>query len=362
MIHGNGARQIASMRRRGFTLVELLVVIAIIGILVALLLPAVQAAREAARRMECSNHLKQLGLGLHNYHDINKRFPPGSFPQYIVSGQWINYGTGGSWHISILPFMEQQTIYELINIPNPPRGAAGSWNGMPHVRETPFGNTTLAGTTVSYARCPSDSSPAVVHGDFGPIAVTNYAASQGTMRMDYFGSCLQYNTQLRQLVDVNWYPNEHGPSAYPGGHVANLWGDCRDAGSCSGVFGTLDYGASINEIRDGTTNTICIGEILPECAESYGRYGNDMWSYSGISMKRFTNAPINFDTCPPHDPANPCDVATDSQAKRGFKSRHPGGAFFTLCDGSVRFLSENMDLTTYWRLGDRADGKVVAEY
>lgn len=345
---------------RGFTLVELLVVIAIIGILIAILLPAVQAAREAARRVQCVNHLKQLGLGLQIYHDTHQRFPPGSFPNYIVSQTWINYGTGGSWHISLLPFMEQQTIYDQINIPNPPSG--GGWNGTGHVRDTPIDNTKLAGTTVPYARCPSDPSPSVVQNAAGPVAITNYAACQGTMRMDGYGSCLQYNGALRQLLDVALFPNQWGPYAYPGGWVANLWGDCRDANSCSGVFGTLDYGAKIGEITDGTTNVICIGEILPECAEWYGAYGNDMWSYNRLSMKRFTNAPINFDTCPPHDPADLCDVATDSQGSRGFKSRHPGGALFTLCDGSVRFLSQSMDLKTYWRLGDRADGEVVSGF
>lgn len=239
----------AEVGHRGFTLVELLVVISVIGILVALLLPAVQAAREAARRMQCQNHLKQLGLAFHHYHDSHHSFPPGDGYGYRQGNTWI-YGTA-SWHLFILPYMEQSSLYEQVSIENPPGRDVGN---------TPIGNTTLAGTTVPYARCPSDTGPPVFQGPSGPIALTNYGANRGTMRMDNQGGCLQFNTQLRPLTHLR--PN---PSPTASEWLANLWGDCVDAQTCSGIIGNVGYGARLHEIQDGTSNVVCVGEYLPSC-------------------------------------------------------------------------------------------------
>lgn len=333
-----------SKSSRGFTLVELLVVIAIIGLLIAMLLPAVQAAREAARRMQCSNHLKQLALSFHNYHDVHRSFPIGDGIGRVQGGVWVYSGTA-AWHAFILPYMEQNALYDLIDFINPPGG---------HVKNTIVGDTTLGGTTVPYARCPSDTGPAIYQGVDGPVALTNYAGNHGTMRMDYFGGCLQFNTQLRPLLDRR-------PSPIPGNQpLANRWGDCVDAETCSGIMGNLGYGARFSEITDGTSNVICLGEMLPECR--WDGQVRDMWSYNNASVVTYTNAPINFDTCPPHDPANPCDTTNQGLLARGFKSRHPGGAQFAFCDGRVRFLSETMDLTTYWQLGDRSDRSPVSDF
>ncbi len=326
--------------RRGFTLIELLVVIAIIAILIGLLLPAVQQAREAARRTQCKNNLKQMGLAWHNYHDTFNQFPPGSMR-----------GIAASWHVFILPYMEQAPLYNQLNL------SSAIFGG---IRSTvlPSGKP-LAGTTVPYAKCPTDDYPAVTdYGAFvpdtsGPNATTNYAANRGTMRYDSFGDCLQYNTELRTLVGAVNVP--------PFGSLANTWGDCAFSQDCSGVIGNIFYGAKIAEIPDGTSNCIMIGEVLPSCAD-FQYFSGDMWSYNRISNNTgWTNFPINFDTCPPHDPSNPCDNRGKAPA-RGFKSKHVGGAQVTLCDGSVRFLSANLDLTTLWRLGDRADGNVIGEF
>lgn len=318
---------------RGFTLVELLVVIMIIGILISLLLPAVQAAREAARSMQCCNNLKQYATAFHNYHDVHQQFPPG--------GARSTAGNpGATWTVFILPFMEEAPLYDMIDFRNPSGG---------HIRETPVGSTKLAGTTVSYARCPSDGYPSVLQTTGGPVAITNYAANRGMINPTSWGSMAC--SQLYRVIAAPPRP-------------ASPWGDCSNAGTCSGIMANdLCWGASIAEITDGTSNTICLGEILPECRSDAQVYGGDMWSYNRIAIQTFTNAPINFDTCPPYTAGNPCDNGNDPNLGAfGFKSRHPGGANLAFCDASVRSLSETMDSTTYWRLGDHADNQIVGSY
>lgn len=346
--------------QHGFTLVELLVVIAIIAILIALLLPAVQAAREAARRTQCVNNLKQMGVAFHNYNAIFDRFPPGAFQGQDRNGSWW-YGTGGSWHVSILPFMEQSAIYDQINLAQPPL------SGHPiiprQVADTVINGVNLRGINVSYGTCPSDEFPDVVknapansYGQGpGDVAVTNYAGNRGVMRLDHHGGCQQFSHELRPLFNAHFVHQAFL------GHEATLWGDCVTSHGCSGIMGNAGYGAKIVEIFDGTSNTLCIGEILPECRDDTMVYGGDMWSYNQHSNNTFTNAPPNFDTCPPFN-QGPCDSASDWPASRGFKSKHPGGVQYTLCDGSVRFITESIDLNTYWRLGDRADGYVVGDF
>jgi prepilin-type N-terminal cleavage/methylation domain-containing protein/prepilin-type processing-associated H-X9-DG protein len=345
----NGKRQMAiEETSSGFTLVELLVVITIIGILIALLLPAVQAAREAARSMQCANHIRQYAVAFHNYHDARGQFPPGGVARY-TSGT-IDYGAGATWTVFILPFMEQQALSDQIWRLVPPGG---------HVRDTLIGNQKLAGTTVPYARCPSDGYPTVVETADGPVATTNYSANRGTMRMDKLvGSCAQFNSEAlvppRTRVGVMNMP--------PFGALASLWGaDCMSAGTCSGIMGNFAWGARIEEITDGTSNTLGLGEILPFCRDDAKIWGGDMWSYNRIAINTHTNAPINFDTCSENS-ADPCHRDTAYQVSRGFKSRHPGGANFAFCDASTRFLSENIDLATYWRLGDQADDQLIGNY
>ena len=335
--------------RYGFTLVELLVVIAIIAILIALLLPAVQAAREAARRSQCVNNLKQMALAFHNYESTYGRFPPGAFQGALVYGSW-HYGSGGNWHVTILPYMEQGPMYDQLDLANPP-----SYPGVggPHVAETLINGVKMRGLTVPYATCPTDdhapvifNAPANNDGQGpGDIAVTNYAANRGVMDLRWHGGCQQFNNVLRITHERDKHP--------AWGMMANYWGDCLSSKACSGIIGNAGYGAKLAEIRDGTSNTFAIGEILPECRDDIGWYGSDMWSYNRHPTNTFANAPPNFDTCPEF--TGGCDNKSDWIGSRAFKSKHPGGVNFGLCDGSVRFISDTIDLQTYWRLGERAD-------
>ncbi len=226
------------LNRLAFTLVELLVVIAIIGILVALLLPAIQAAREAARRTECSNNLKQYGLALHNYHDTYKKFP-------IAGQNWGKPHIG--WQPRILPFAEQQdlwdTVYEWGETQN--NGNEYYHAPMPIPSNT---NRRARQVQVPYARCPSDAI-----GDLeinGGWVSGNYCGSLGSQDTPSAnGSCNLFRT-----------PNVHYED--PQGNADH--GNTTNKGNISGMFGRLlSSGIGMPDVLDGTANTIFVGEILP---------------------------------------------------------------------------------------------------
>jgi len=212
----------SSSKRRGFTLVELLVVIAIIGILIALLLPAVQAAREAARRSQCTNNLKQMGLALHNYHDVQRSFPLGAYAGPVTP---VNL-TGSNWRTALLPYLEQGTVYSKLSFGYDFCGCSGY----------PFGggNGALSGLKIDAFVCPSSTVDAFTD------TVGSPANSQKSLMIQYAGIC----------------------GAYP-----------DPAGRTTGVCSTGGYGPACatgllisNDIRgmhhaiDGTSNTIILGE------------------------------------------------------------------------------------------------------
>ena len=203
------------VRQRGFTLVELLVVIAIIGILVALLLPAVQAAREAARRISCTNNMKQLALALHNYHDSFKTFPPAAVWGTPVVGQTYEAAYHHTWLVMVLPYIEQQTLYDRIDKPLP------IWGQF------------AVGQQVPLLRCPSDGDfkrPNETHG----IAITNYSGSEG------------YHWWPTATVDSNWWR----------GAGYNVPDPAMDM---SGLF-TVTRTNNFANMSDGTSNTVVLAE------------------------------------------------------------------------------------------------------
>lgn len=333
-------------RNRAFTLIELLVVIAIIGVLVGLLLPAVQAAREAARRMSCSNNLKQLGLALHNYHDVQKRFPI----NYLDWGQ--SPPTRGSHLVRLFPFMEQQPAHDVFQ-------TGFQTTGNPEDVVLADGQL-LRQSIIPGFICPSDSHDGWINGK--DRAVTNYAGSMGAQLMQSPNGC-----NLSTIVGTNPLDtNGDGESWFGTGDRER--GDWGDYNRISGVFGRgggppslYTWAARLNDITDGTSNVIAMGEVRPFC----GDHARNGWMHSN-AIWFATTAPINFNTCPgerglsPNNDANPpCNQLQAWNTSMGFKSKHPGGAQFVFCDGSVHFLSDTVDYTTYQRFGDRRDGQPV---
>ena len=299
--------------RNGFTLVELLVVIAIIGILVALLLPAVQAAREAARRMSCSNNIKQIVLAVHNYEDSVKTLPPGSFWACHPNGEWR-----GSILIHILPFMEQQPLYDQFDFNVTTDGQLGDDGRL-------IGATIIEGYI-----CPSDTNTKLSPNG---RAIHNYVANNGpTAHID--------NPNCRCSTAAAW--NSFALSPY----------ERRD--DFAGPFYRRCISQKHADIRDGLSNTIFFGETLRDC--SAHTLQGWAWSNNGNGLVS-TQVPMNIDTCSKDASADPCNRPCNWSAELAFKSRHPGGCQFGFGDGSVHYLSESIDHWTYQYLGAKADGE-----
>ena len=306
-----------------FTLVELLVVIAIIGILVALLLPAIQAARESARRTECNNNLKQLGVALQTYHDVYKRYPIGSRhndpANTPVRALWSSGPhRKGSILVKLLPFIERQGLYDPLDQLGDVEGQIDAYS--PRVQMDPY-------------RCPTDP-----YENTGSPP-TNYAKSMGSQAMSG-RSCSTYNGHLQ---------GSHG-------HGSTEVGD-----NVSGIFSRFSWATRMAGVTDGTSTTIIMGEILPKCGDHHRggwRNSNALWTS--------TRAPINYPTCPGEPPGfagtDGCHADANWQTSQGFKSKHPGGAQFVFCDGSVHFLQDSINYTTYQRLGCRRDGDSIGTY
>ncbi len=295
--------------RRGFTLVELLVVIAIIGILVGLLLPAVQAAREAARRMSCSNNLKQIGLALHTYHDTLKRFPPGGWNE-------ANRGTRLAWTVSILPYIEQSNLYNSFNF------NLGNYTGA---------NLIPVATPVKTYLCPSNRLKFNMNGTV-PNSGEN-PPSGFAYTTHYYG--IMGPKGINPAIAGGTTPFSHDPN--PTGH-----GGYSDTGVLYRNSKTR-----IAEITDGTSNTLVVGEISYERANCYRSWGRGV---SGSTSGGAKNAEFGINIQPYNGSNNFNSVS--------FGSQHTGGCQFAVGDGSVRFLSQNIDMAAYWAALTRSGGEV----
>ncbi len=301
-----------SRTHRGFTLIELLVVIAIIAILIALLLPAVQQAREAARRTQCKNNLKQIGLALHNYHDVARMFPSGWIAVDENRRPSAHEGTSGvGWATMILPQMEQANIYQLFD---------------PKLPLTDPINALFLSNQIAAYKCPSDPQPETFllseEGGGGVIAVlpiANYVGSFGTEELD---GCENAPGNLPVMAD----------------------GTCRG----DGIF-YHNSSVRLSHITDGTTNTIMVGERKTVPSLDWYTSWPGMIAEGEEAFQRVCASADH----PPNDPNTHFD---------DFSSQHVGGAQFCLGDGSVRFISENIDRGVYQSLATIQGGEVVGEF
>ncbi|HWB14237.1 MAG TPA: DUF1559 domain-containing protein [Pirellulales bacterium] len=348
-------RRIAS--RAAFTLVELLVVIAIIGILIALLLPAIQAAREAARRSTCTNNLKQIGVALQAYTDVYGRFPMPGWQQDPSLGWQARYSN----RTRLLPFMEQQSIYNSLTF----LGFSGVEQSLMPDRVTPVENVIVPSFI-----CPSDDAPK--YHMWSGHANVNYTGSIGAQSWPS-----HYGAEVSQVVGVSPYSgdtqgNYFGDAPYGHGN------DYEGSGTyISGVFSRgstvvgRDWSATFADITDGTANVIAFGETRAPMCSDHGQGG---WLEANSGWVAGTAPPINFPTCigdnvPGSNIALTASTVWSQGNKLyqmdnwatncGFKSKHPTGAQFLFCDGSVHFLKETINYDAYQRLGDRHDGRMV---
>ncbi len=299
-------------------------VIAIIAVLIALLLPAVQQAREAARRTQCKNNMKQLGLALHNYNDTHNKLPSNTGAYVPAPSGFVNPnfnpGRGAGFLVHLLPFFDQGPLYNSINF------SSGTW---PLASTS---NPTYENAILPALKCPSYT----VLGTGTPNpAYTNYTASMGAQSLG----------------------NPNGCTLYPGnslGDGSSGNGDSLTGSEISGIFSRGGYSARFRDVSDGLSNVIFMGETRPNC----GDFQLGSWATPDANWNA-TTSPINFDTC---KGAGGCGASNSWNTSMGFKSLHVGGAQFLLGDGTVRFISENIDYTTYQRLGGRADGNTVGEF
>ena len=331
--------------RSAFTLVELLVVIAIIGVLVALLLPAVQAAREAARRMSCANNLKNIGLACLNFADVEGHMPISisRWPEdFDIRGNWIgpdggkmaekNGGpgyNGKGWIVDILPQMEQQALHTQIVADYTGsfgiNGPFGRGLGNPKLKD-------IMAVQQSWMSCPSDPSAIPSedqwHWPKRLTATTSYKGVLGDSA----------STDGLSPGDVNASQKTAFPDFGSGP-------DCHNTVECNGLIWRGNYfnPVELRSITDGQSNTFMVGEsVVSQDYHSAGYFADGSWATCGI--------PLNFFRLgiPPEDVKG-----VDWFDMRGFKSLHAGGAQFVMADGSVHFVTENIDGVIYRALATR---------
>jgi prepilin-type N-terminal cleavage/methylation domain-containing protein len=295
------------LQRPGFTLIELLVVIAIIAILIALLLPAVQQVREAARKTECASHLSQLALAVHGYESNFQRVPINRYGDYVYHQMWggaYETSTSWSWLATVLPYIEQKPLWNQANVP-----------------QVPLGMSVAAEEPIELFQCPSD----LIAGIGADIENSHYLRTNKRYGLT--------NYKGVQGAGFCW-----GDWANPGtnGHGCEPWEDG------DGILYPMNWVKPLKwaQVTDGVSQTLLIGEDAYDPTQpGMGRFGlGYAWAHA-VESCAVANGPINAK----RPNGTPYPVG-DWQGRNGFKSQHPGGAQFAMADRVVRFVSENIDL------------------
>jgi prepilin-type N-terminal cleavage/methylation domain-containing protein len=331
--------------RRAFTLIELLVVIAIIGLLMALLLPAIQRVREASNRMRCGNNLRQLAIACHNYEGDFKTLPRTGFWRWdpTIQQHWGGGCCGPSrphwsWIARILPYIEQQTLAQAIAATGggtfDDTTLAQATQNAPGSRSSP---PNLLATNIEVLFCPSDRaksiSPLNNRADMGGyfLGLTNYAGVNGS----------------------NWCSGWCGDAPYNSGSTDPVTGICDPFIWGNGIFYRQDIIRSafpISDIMDGTSNTLMIGEQIPDL---------DLWAGGWCYSNHVTK------TCylPPNyrmEGQNPGPSPSTWTCVYSFRSRHPGGTQFVMADASIRFVRSSVNLAVYRAAATARGGEAVS--
>ncbi|MEX1231191.1 MAG: DUF1559 domain-containing protein [Planctomycetaceae bacterium] len=319
-------------RRTAFTLIELLVVIAIIAVLIALLLPAVQQAREAARRSSCQNNMKQIGLAIHNYHDAHGVFPPG-----VANGP-TNSSGGPTMYIMMLPYLDQANVYNQMNFS---LNAGDTYNPV---------FQPAINTIIPPYNCPS---------------------STAALSYNVYGGTTVWYTQLGMTEYLGIAGSDRGPS------VSSAPGGPMSSEGCFAYTSRWGRGAKIGikDVTDGTSNTAGVGEFsgLTKGQQYYANKGRGddgepwclgedyNWQYALRTVSVPPNAAWFYNAAmviPGYLPAPMTGRLNDA----ALHSMHPGGIHVLMMDGAVRFISENIDMTTFKNLADKSDNKVLGEF
>jgi prepilin-type N-terminal cleavage/methylation domain-containing protein/prepilin-type processing-associated H-X9-DG protein len=344
---------VSKRKRVAFTLVELLVVIAIIGILVALLLPAIQAAREAARRTSCSNNIHNIGLACVNFYDQRKQFPT-SVGQWDESWEWSNQTgswqqvdlpkppgplNGKGWIVDILPHIEEQAVYDEMKA-----------NYNADFKCTPFNGAGIGAMPIRdeiavqrpWLSCPSDPSARAsgeqwYWGTSGPVttATTCYKGVSGDHR----------------VCKITSYPGDPNCTDTPWPNLGSN-PDCQNNVGCNGIFFRNSWmkPITLKKVSDGNSKTFMVGEaVVSQDYHSAAYFADGSWGSCGI--------PLNFFLFGVPESVIKSDRWNEV---RGFKSMHPGGAHFVMVDGSVQFVNQDIDHNIYRALATRNGGEIAS--
>jgi prepilin-type N-terminal cleavage/methylation domain-containing protein len=342
----SSGRQI-TQARRGFTLVELLVVIAIIGILVALLLPAIQAAREAARRSQCQNNLRQLSLGVLNYESSYKELPAGG----ITNGPCCGTQSGAGWTILILPFIEEQALFDKYDFDEPNESAVDA-------DKDGLVNSFVREANIAVHDCPTDEET-----NLNEMPASGPGTGVRYNRGSYRGNAGLCTTQSGAFWDSSSqqnkvYVRERGPLPGIGKMYVNPW--VANPVEQTNAPWSLTEPVKLKDITDGTSSTLLLGEkshrgIFPESPRR-----RTFWAYTYTSYQRSltflqTRSIISdYDRC-----LQVGGAFGDDPCKRSWGSLHAGGFTIALCDGSCRYIPESIDIFLFGAMSTIANGEVI---